>query len=83
MNNNENAEMLLVVPLRKEAVEIDFDIVDTYKSVKSILEPSNQERSDLRVTEDEYLEKIVVPWYRPTNTVSLLLIIILTLNLFH
>lgn len=70
INNSADAEMLLLVPLSKNTGEINFDIVSSHKSLKSVLEPSGQERASLQVTEEEFLEKIVVPWYRPTKTVS-------------
>lgn len=68
INNSDDAEMFLLVPIRKDVVEIDFDVVRKHKRVQEPKPPSHEERVSLEVTEEDFLGKIVWPWYRHNNT---------------
>ncbi|KAJ8969648.1 hypothetical protein NQ314_001650 [Rhamnusium bicolor] len=63
-DNSNQAEMLLVVPLNKLTLEVDFTIIKSQKHVNDVLELSSEEKSNLEVTQDTFLNKIVSPWYR-------------------
>lgn len=71
-NSGYGTDILLLVPVRNENdVHIDFDILKECKFIKpKQQEPTSTERLELQVSEETYLNKIVIPWYRPQATVN-------------
>ncbi|KAJ8962251.1 hypothetical protein NQ318_018225 [Aromia moschata] len=63
-DNSSEAEMLLLAPVNKSTLEIDFSVINNYKEVKDVLELTSDEKKNLEVTQETYLRKIVSPWYR-------------------
>lgn len=70
LDNSEDAPAMLVVPLRRDSCEIDFNIVKEHTHLEPVEEPSRDVKASLEVTAENYLGKIVTPWYRPQLTVS-------------
>lgn len=71
-DNADGCEMMLLAPVRKSSGAVDFDVVNRYKTLNTVMEPSEVERRNLIVEEENYLHKIVTPWYRSVETVSVL-----------
>lgn len=65
-NEGTGSENLLLVPVQDsgEEVEIDYSITLDHKTIKIVDQPSTPEKMSLEVTTDDYLHKIVIPWYR-------------------
>ncbi|KAJ8912073.1 hypothetical protein NQ315_000578 [Exocentrus adspersus] len=63
-DNDQEAEMLLLVPVNKLTDEIEFNFVNTAWDIKSVIELSREEKLNLEVTPETFLRKIVSPWYR-------------------
>lgn len=68
-DTSDDADLMLLAPLNKEKRTIDFDVVSQYKCLESVMEPTLQVKKNMVVDEENYLEKIVTPWYRPMETV--------------
>lgn len=69
LDDGPDAQMMLLVPLRRDSVEIAFDVVEGHERMEAVEEPSRNVKAGLVVTEEEYLGKIVTPWYRTQETV--------------
>lgn len=67
-DNSPEAETMLLVPVNKANKKIDFDILRREYVIKNILELTSDEKQQLEVTQDTYLKKIVVPWYRDPSS---------------
>lgn len=63
-DNGCDAETMLIVPVNKRTGSIDFDILNQYKAINPTCELKAEERLQLKVTQEDYLRKIVSPWYR-------------------
>lgn len=72
-NTGYGTDILLLVPVQNgNSAHIDFDILKECKFVKpKQREPTSTEKLQLQITEETYLNKIVIPWYRPQATVKL------------
>lgn len=70
LDNSTDAAMMLLVPLRGNSYEIAFDIIEQHERLEPVEEPNRTVKASLNVTADEYLGKIVTPWYRPQETVN-------------
>lgn len=70
MDNGEEAQMMVLVPVRNG--EVDFEVVERHVSMEVIEEPSRSMKKELVVTAENYLGKIVTPWYRIQETVRVL-----------
>lgn len=69
-----NEGILLLAPVikRDDDYVIDFNVVKEKNFVNNPkTEPTVQERLSMRVTEENYINKIVMPWYRPDETVNI------------
>ncbi|CAG9823241.1 unnamed protein product [Phaedon cochleariae] len=69
IDNEEDAEMLMLVPMDKATLNIDFELISEKSEVKRWTEPSKEEKMALEVTQETYLRKIVVPWYRTDSPI--------------
>uniref|UniRef100_A0A1B6DNE2 Uncharacterized protein n=1 Tax=Clastoptera arizonana TaxID=38151 RepID=A0A1B6DNE2_9HEMI len=58
----------LIVPLKQETYEIDFDTVLRNQQVLDVIEPSTEEKLNLNVTEESHLDAVVCPYYRSMHT---------------
>ncbi|XP_066254152.1 endoribonuclease Dcr-2 [Euwallacea similis] len=64
-DNGHNAETMLLVPVNQQLGTIDFKVLKEHKTVKEpFRELTSDERLNLNVTQEEYLRKIVSPWYK-------------------
>nr|WJM99459.1 endoribonuclease dicer 2 [Ips calligraphus] len=64
-DNGDDAESLLFVPVNKDLNSVDFDVLKEHKTIRETwTELTREERLALNVTHDEYLRKIVSPWYK-------------------
>lgn len=70
VDNSCDTAMMLLVPLLRDSSEIAFDVVEKHEKMEPVEEPSRTVKAGLVVTADNYLGKIVTPWYRPQETVS-------------
>lgn len=70
LDNGCDTAMMLLVPLFRDRGEIAFDVVEKHERMEPVEEPSRGVKASLVVTADNYLGKIVTPWYRPQETVS-------------
>lgn len=66
-DNSPNAEILLLAPINKMSITIDFDVLKNMININPVTEPSPEQKLSLEVTTDTYLKKIVYPWYRPDS----------------
>ncbi|XP_050314250.1 endoribonuclease Dicer isoform X2 [Anthonomus grandis grandis] len=65
IDNGEEAENMLFVPINKEMKMIDFDVLKENKTVRpSWVSLTSEERLTLTVTNESHLHKVVSPWYR-------------------
>lgn len=65
VDNGDDAESLLFVPVKKDLGSVDFDVLRQHKTIRETwTELTREERLALNVTHDEYLRKIVSPWYK-------------------
>ncbi|KAL3276339.1 hypothetical protein HHI36_011721 [Cryptolaemus montrouzieri] len=65
MDNSENAESIVIVPVKKEELVIDFEVVEQHRSIKNRqITLTHSEKIALEVNEETYLHKIVIPSYR-------------------
>ncbi|CAG9824066.1 unnamed protein product [Phaedon cochleariae] len=64
MDDDEEAETLLLVPVDKSSDCIDFDSMSVLRRVKPNVEPTTHEKKGLRVGVESHLGKIVTLWYR-------------------
>ncbi|KAL1509005.1 hypothetical protein ABEB36_003814 [Hypothenemus hampei] len=64
-DNETDAESMLIVPVNKELGIIDIGILEEHQTVREPWrEPTSEEKLSLIVTQENYLKKIVSPWYR-------------------
>lgn len=71
LDNSADAPMMLLVPLLRNSCEIIFDIIEQHERLEPVEEPNRNAKASLVVTADEYLGRIVTPWYRPQETVNI------------
>lgn len=73
LDNDENKETLFNVPLNADLdYNIDFEIIKNNKSlVNKTIEPTLEQKMNLVVNDETYLGKIISPWYRYEETVSI------------
>lgn len=74
LDNSSDAGMMLLVPLLRDNVQIAFDIVEKHEIMEAVEEPSGNVKANLVVTAENYLGKIITPWYRPQETVCFFLL---------
>ncbi|CAG9787806.1 unnamed protein product [Diatraea saccharalis] len=56
---------MFVVPIKEDnGYDIDWDVMQQYKYIRPVEVPSYEERKNLRVTKDDYINSVVTPWYR-------------------
>lgn len=69
-----DAGFMLIAPTLRFAGNqfcVAMDIVEAHKNLELVDEPSIQNRANLKVTNETHLKKIVCPWYRRSDSVSL------------
>lgn len=77
--HNKDEDMLLVVPIQKNSAEIDYNVIlNNHKVYHQKQEPSGTDRLNLVVTDETHLGKIVTPWYRSDDIVSIILLLYTT-----
>ncbi|XP_048517572.1 endoribonuclease Dicer isoform X2 [Dendroctonus ponderosae] len=63
-DNGDDAETMMMVPVNKRSGKIDFDILNEHKAINPTCQLTVEDRLQLKVTQEDYLRKIVSPWYR-------------------
>lgn len=62
---------MLVVPILRDTCQINFDVIERHETIEPVEEPNRNTKASLQVTAENYLGKIVTPWYRTHETVNL------------
>ncbi|KAH1020286.1 hypothetical protein HUJ04_009975 [Dendroctonus ponderosae] len=63
-DNGDDAETMMMVPVNKRSGKIDFDTLNEHKAINPTCQLTVEDRLQLKVTQEDYLRKIVSPWYR-------------------
>lgn len=72
LHESDDTDVMLLVPIFRESGQIAFDIVEQHEQMEAVEEPSRNVKANLLVSAENYLGKIVTPWYRPQETVCCL-----------
>ncbi|KAF5273493.1 hypothetical protein FQA39_LY07510 [Lamprigera yunnana] len=78
-----NLDGLLVVPIKKnlDVYDIDFEVAENNKTlIEQRQEPTITEKKALDITEENYLGKIVTPWYRSDEQIYVVTKVCIDLN---
>lgn len=72
LHRTEEQSSWLVAPVHREEQFIDFGVIEAYPTVyDQKREPTGEEKLKLVVNDETYLGKVVTPWYRRDDVVSI------------